>query len=137
MSAMGLGVMPLCISYPKQRPSMEQAIAVIHAALEVGVRFFDTADAYCHDQKDFHYGESLVRRAVASYMDGSLLDSIVIATKGGMTRINSEANGWRNFVSPNILVLIYFRIPCNLSIFIYLKLRTKRFHSRLKHSGAS
>jgi hypothetical protein len=49
VSAIGLGAMPLSID---KRPSREQSIGVIHAALDAGVTLIDTADSYCLDDTD-------------------------------------------------------------------------------------
>ena len=47
VNAIGLGGMPLSI---QGRPENEtEAIEVIHAALEAGTTFIDTANAYCLD----------------------------------------------------------------------------------------
>ena len=43
VSAIGLGAMPL--STKEDRPSPEEAEAVVHAALDAGVTLIDTADA--------------------------------------------------------------------------------------------
>lgn len=51
------------------------AIAVLKEAVELGVNFFDTADAYGPE-----VSENLLREALYPYKD------VVIATKGGMTR---------------------------------------------------
>jgi aryl-alcohol dehydrogenase-like predicted oxidoreductase len=40
----GLGAMPMALS---GRPSEEQSIRTIHAALDAGVNLIDTADADC------------------------------------------------------------------------------------------
>jgi aryl-alcohol dehydrogenase-like predicted oxidoreductase len=81
VSAIGLGAMPL--STKEDRPSPEDAVAVVHAALDAGVTLIDTADAYAADEAEFGHNESLVARALASY--GSA-DGVLVATKGGHTR---------------------------------------------------
>jgi aryl-alcohol dehydrogenase-like predicted oxidoreductase len=53
----------------------DTAIAVLRRAVELGVDFIDTADAYGPD-----VSEDLIRRALYPY------DSVTIATKGGLTR---------------------------------------------------
>jgi len=57
------------------------AIAVLKRAVELGVNFIDTADAYGPE-----VSEHLIREALHPY------DGLVVATKGGMTR--SGANQW-------------------------------------------
>ena len=56
-------------------PSHDTAIAVLRRAVELGVDFIDTADAYGPD-----VSENLIREALHPY------DHVIIATKGGLTR---------------------------------------------------
>ena len=86
VSAIGLGAMPL--STKTDRPSREDAVAVVHAALDAGVTLVDTADAYARDESEFGHNESLVAEALASY--GSGADDVLVATKGGHTREGSD-----------------------------------------------
>jgi aryl-alcohol dehydrogenase-like predicted oxidoreductase len=81
VSAIGLGEMPLSVA---GRPDRTQAIHTIHAALEAGITFIDTADSYCLNAGDVGHGERLVAAALASY--GSDTTGILVATKGGHTR---------------------------------------------------
>mmetsp|Transcript_16572 Transcript_16572/g.36244 ORF Transcript_16572/g.36244 Transcript_16572/m.36244 type:complete len:94 (+) Transcript_16572:263-544(+) len=76
---MGLGV-----CYPSPRPSREQSVALIHLALDLGVRFFDTADTYCRDERELHYAEELLALALSTYPQQ--ISRLVWATKGGMDR---------------------------------------------------
>ena len=66
------------------RPSEADAIDVIHYALAQGIRVLDTADSYALDDRDMHYGEHLVRKALAAW-DGPRADVRVI-TKAGLAR---------------------------------------------------
>ena len=43
------------------RPAQADAIGVIHAALDAGIRVLDTADSYALDDRDLHYGERLAQ----------------------------------------------------------------------------
>ncbi len=86
VSAIGLGAMPL--STKERRPTRDDAIAVVHAALDAGVTLIDTADAYARDEAEFGHNESLVAAALASY--GGAVDSVLVATKGGHTRRGSD-----------------------------------------------
>ena len=61
VSAIGLGEMPLSLA---DRPDRQQAIRTVHAALDAGVTFIDTADAYCADASDFGHGEELLAEAL-------------------------------------------------------------------------
>ncbi|SFP39164.1 Predicted oxidoreductase [Geodermatophilus dictyosporus] len=84
VSAIGLGAMPL--STKTDRPSREDAVATVHAALDAGVTLVDTADAYAADESEFGHNESLVAEALASY--GAT--DVLVATKGGHTRRGSD-----------------------------------------------
>jgi histidinol-phosphate phosphatase family protein len=66
------------------RPSEADAIAVIVAALEAGVRLIDTADTYCLDEADRGHNERLIRRALAAW--GGHRDGVLVATKAGLRR---------------------------------------------------
>ena len=60
------------------------AIGVLHAALDAGVTFLDTADAYCWDDAERGHNERLVSRALSSWTGNR--STIAVATKGGLTR---------------------------------------------------
>lgn len=62
VSPIGLGAMLLSIA---GRPPEAQAIRVVHAALDAGLTFIDTADAYCLDENDFNHNERLLAKALA------------------------------------------------------------------------
>jgi aryl-alcohol dehydrogenase-like predicted oxidoreductase len=77
---LGFGVFPLT---GEARPAIEDAVAVVHAALDAGVRFVDTADSY-HAARETavdSYGELLVARALATW--GGDSDAVLVGTKGG------------------------------------------------------
>lgn len=104
VSAIGLGEMPMSL---RSRPSEQQSIDTIHAALDAGVTFIDTADAYSRDSGDFGHGESLVAKALATY--GGDTSNVLVATKGGHTR---EPNGdWSLNGSPE-----YLKQACDASL---------------------
>ncbi len=86
VGAVGLGAMPL--SSKEDRPSPDDAVAVVHAALDAGVTLIDTADAYAHDEAEFGHNESLVARALAAY--GGDTSGVLVATKGGHTRRGAD-----------------------------------------------
>ncbi len=79
----GLGGMPMSLS---SRPPEEQSIRTIHAALDAGVNFIDTADAYSADETDFGHNERLIAKALKGRRDG-----VIVATKGGHTRTKDGA----------------------------------------------
>jgi aryl-alcohol dehydrogenase-like predicted oxidoreductase len=66
---------------------------VLHAALDAGITFLDTSDAYCWDDTETGHNERLIARALASWPGDR--SHIVIATKGGLTRPGGRwaANG--------------------------------------------
>ena len=90
VSAIGLGAMPMSMNNDKQYPDEDQAIATVHAALDAGVTFIDTADIYSPSWDTMGHNELIVGKAVKSY-PGSTED-VVIGTKGGITR--SEGEQW-------------------------------------------
>jgi aryl-alcohol dehydrogenase-like predicted oxidoreductase/predicted kinase len=65
-----------------------RAIGVLHAALDAGATFLDTADAYCWDDNDAGHNERLIARALSIWSGDR--SRIVLATKGGLTRPNGE-----------------------------------------------
>ena len=81
VSAIGLGGMPMSI---EGRPDEQRSIDTIHAALDAGVTFIDTADAYHMYANDVGHNETLIARAVASH--GGDTSDVLIATKGGHLR---------------------------------------------------
>lgn len=81
VSAVGYGGMHLSI---KDRPSEEQSIRVIQAAVDAGVTLIDTADVYCLDENDIGHNERLVARALKGRSGD--LERVIVATKGGVTR---------------------------------------------------
>jgi aryl-alcohol dehydrogenase-like predicted oxidoreductase len=102
VSAIGLGAMPL--STKTDRPSREDAVATVHAALDAGVTLVDTADAYALDESEFGHNEELVAEALAS----SGTSDVLVATKGGHTRRGTD---WELDGSP-----AYLRRACEASL---------------------
>jgi aryl-alcohol dehydrogenase-like predicted oxidoreductase len=81
VSAIGLGGMPMSI---EGRPDERRSIATIHAALDAGVTFIDTADAYHLHAGEVGHNEALIAKALASY--GGDTSGVLVATKGGHLR---------------------------------------------------
>jgi len=77
----GLGAMHLS---EEHRPPRAVAVETIHAALDVGVRLIDTADAYCRNRSETGHNEVLVGEAVRQWIGPH--DEVVVATKGGHVR---------------------------------------------------
>jgi aryl-alcohol dehydrogenase-like predicted oxidoreductase len=90
VSAIGLGAMPVSMNSDNKLPDEDQAIRTIHAALDAGVTFIDTADIYSPSWDTMGHNELLVGKAVKSY--GGDISDVVIGTKGGITR--SEGDQW-------------------------------------------
>jgi aryl-alcohol dehydrogenase-like predicted oxidoreductase len=91
VSAIGLGAMPMSSNDDQRVPDEAGSIATIHAALDAGVTLIDTADIYAPSWDTMGHNETLVGKAIASYGGGT--DSVVIATKGGITRGEGEQWG--------------------------------------------
>src|SRR5919202_3653436 len=83
VSALGLGCMGMSWSYGAPREKRE-AIALIRAAVERGVTFFDTAEAYGPLTN-----EELVGEALAPFRG-----EVVIATKFGWAPNPGDTNRW-------------------------------------------
>jgi aryl-alcohol dehydrogenase-like predicted oxidoreductase len=81
VSAIGLGGMPMSI---EGRPDEDRSIRTVHAALDAGITFIDTADAYHLTATDDGHNESLIAQALASY--GGDTSEVLVATKGGHLR---------------------------------------------------
>jgi aryl-alcohol dehydrogenase-like predicted oxidoreductase len=86
VSAIGMGAMTLTqvAGYDAKR-----GIRAVHAAVDAGITFFDTADSYGQSGT---YGENELALVRALRLYGGALDRVVIATKGGHTR--HENGSW-------------------------------------------
>lgn len=109
VSAIGLGGMPLSIEgRPENRGD---ALAAVHASLDAGVRFIDTADAY-HlaghvDDDEVGHNESLIAEALQTW--GGDASEVLVATKGGHTR--SLPKSWEQDGTPE-----HLRAACEASL---------------------
>lgn len=77
----GLGCMRLSTEHDRDDA---RAVGVVRAALDAGIELFDTADAYCWDEREAGHNERLIARALATWPGDR--SRIRIATKGGLTR---------------------------------------------------
>lgn len=68
-SVIGLGA--INFGNPSRLPDQADSARVIHAALDAGINFIDTADAYTHGESELHVGNALAGRR----------DLVIIATK--------------------------------------------------------
>jgi len=80
VSAIGLGCMGMSQSFGPL-PDKNDAIYLIHAAVERGVNFFDTAEVY----GQAHHNEELVGEALAPFKG-----KVLIATKFGIQTVNGK-----------------------------------------------
>ncbi|HEX3813030.1 MAG TPA: aldo/keto reductase [Mycobacteriales bacterium] len=103
VSALGLGEMPMSVT---GRPDEERSLRTIHQALELGITFIDTADAYCLNEDEKGHGERLVAKALATY--GGDTSDVLVATKGGSQRPDGR---WEHDGSP-----AYIRRACEASL---------------------
>ena len=77
----GIGCMRLSTTADRDD---ERAVAVLHAALDAGATFLDTANAYSLADSDVGHNERLIARALDTWSGDRA--RIVVATKGGLTR---------------------------------------------------
>jgi aryl-alcohol dehydrogenase-like predicted oxidoreductase len=82
VSAIGFGCMGISFSYGPAT-SREEGIAIVRAAVDRGVTFFDTAEAYGPFTNEALVGEAL----------GPVRDQVVIATKFGFTFEGGKPTG--------------------------------------------
>jgi aryl-alcohol dehydrogenase-like predicted oxidoreductase len=101
VSAVGLGGMYLSIH---DRPSEDDAVRTIHAALDAGVTLIDTADVYCLDHRDIGHNERLIARALREKPTAG----VVVATKGGLER---PKGAWTRNARP-----AHLRAACEASL---------------------
>ena len=103
VGVVGYGGMHLSI---QDRPPEAQGIRVIHAALDAGVTFIDTADVYCLDEEDIGHNERLVAEALRQRPDDR--ERVIVGTKGGLTRPRGR---WETDGSPQ-----HLRAACDRSL---------------------
>ena len=87
VSAIGFGAMPLSLT--PARPSENDAIAVVHHAIDRGITLIDTADSYCIDTTEAGHNERLIGKAMAQLPE-DIRSKVAIATKGGLLRPNGR-----------------------------------------------
>jgi aryl-alcohol dehydrogenase-like predicted oxidoreductase len=90
----------------QDRPSEEQGVRVIRAALDAGVTLIDTADVYCLGENDIGHNERLVARALKGRTGER--ERVIVATKGGITR---PAGRWETDGRPE-----HLRAACERSL---------------------
>ena len=90
VSSIGLGAMPLSTG-GSTTPSHDEAVAVVHAALDAGITLIDTADIYAPSWDTMGHNESIVAEALRTWAGDA--SNVVVATKGGITRAEGERWG--------------------------------------------
>jgi aryl-alcohol dehydrogenase-like predicted oxidoreductase len=90
----GFGAMPLSI---QGRPEEAPAKRTLHAALDAGINFIDTANVYCLDDDDLGHSERLIAMTLNERDDR---DRIFVATKGGLRR---PKGAWVSDAAPDRL----------------------------------
>lgn len=90
VSPLGLGAMPVSMGH-RERPSHDDAVAVIHAALDAGITLIDTADIYAPSWDTVGHNELIVADALRSWSGDA--STVTVATKGGITRSEGEVWG--------------------------------------------
>jgi aryl-alcohol dehydrogenase-like predicted oxidoreductase len=85
MKPIGIGCMRL--STERDRDDA-RAIEVLRTALDAGVTFLDTADAYGWDDSEIGHNERLIAQALSTWSGDR--SRLVIATKGGLRRPNGQ-----------------------------------------------
>jgi aryl-alcohol dehydrogenase-like predicted oxidoreductase len=104
VGAVGIGCMYLSI---RDRPSDDDGVRTLRAAIDAGVTLFDTADVYCLDHRDIGHSERLVARALREAGDAAR-SGVVVATKGGLERPNGA---WTSNARP-----AHLRRACEASL---------------------
>lgn len=98
----GFGGMPLSI---QGRPAEDAGRKVLHAAIDAGLTFIDTADVYCLDDRDIGHNERLIASVVNERPDR---ERIRVATKAGLRR---PRGAWTNDGTPE-----HIREACEASL---------------------
>jgi aryl-alcohol dehydrogenase-like predicted oxidoreductase len=100
VGAIGLGLMTFDQSGTQPR---QQLLATVHAALDAGVTFFDTADAYGPGDELGPDTQGANERLIAGLLDElGVRDRVFLATKGGHVRAGDDAT-WTTDSSPSHL----------------------------------
>jgi aryl-alcohol dehydrogenase-like predicted oxidoreductase len=102
ISPIGYGAMHLSI---QGRPPEDMARRVLHAALDAGITFIDTADVYCLDDSDLGHNERLIASVLRERGDGG---QTRVATKAGIRR---PKGAWTNDGTPK-----HIREACEMSL---------------------
>jgi aryl-alcohol dehydrogenase-like predicted oxidoreductase len=95
VNGLAIGTLAWSVTYPEEnrKPTVEQCHELIQASLDIrpeGITLFDTADTYSPSgsNSDIEHMETILSKVFYNA-------KALIATKGGMMRLNAESNGWR------------------------------------------
>ena len=94
VSRIGLGAMPLSLA---GHPAESDAMRVIHAFIDAGGNFVDTANVYCTDDTNVGHNERLIAMALKQRNNTT---DIIVASKGGLRRPKGD---WTVDASPQWL----------------------------------
>ena len=97
---------------PAYMPSRRQALATVHAALEMGVTLLDTANCYSGSLRDVGANERLIAEALESWSGDR--DAALVATKGG--RFRDDHGRWLPDARPQALVAACDRSLVDLGV---------------------
>jgi len=85
------------------RPPEEESRRVLHAVIDAGIRFIDTADVYCIDDSDIGHNERLIASVLHERKE-----ELFVATKAGFRR---PKGSWTNDGRPK-----HIRQACEASL---------------------
>jgi aryl-alcohol dehydrogenase-like predicted oxidoreductase len=95
VNGLAIGTLAWSVTYPEEnrKPTVEQCHELIQASLDIrpeGITLFDTADTYSPSgsNSDVEHMETILSEVFYNA-------KALIATKGGMMRLNAESNSWR------------------------------------------
>jgi len=81
------GTAGLSVAVPAERSA---ARAVVHAALDAGVRVLDTAACYIPDHREIGHNEKLIADALRTWSGDA--ETVLVTTKGGTTRLRTTSD---------------------------------------------
>jgi aryl-alcohol dehydrogenase-like predicted oxidoreductase len=106
IAPIGLGAMPLSI---EDRPSIDESIALIHHALDLGINHIDTAFAYYQaggnaQNGEEQHNEKLIAKALQTYSGD--LSNVTVASKVGHYRYldHNDAPMWGQEGNPRYIL---------------------------------
>lgn len=142
VSVVGLGGMLLSIN---GRPPIDQALRVLRSALDSGVNFVETSDAYCLDDQELNHNEKLLARALEGVRDKvTVVTTVGCRRPGGAWTVDSTPEHLAQSVERSLkaqmvdaldVVMLYSpdrRVPYEESVGALAKLREQ---GKVKYVG--